>query len=424
MAPRRSRRRSRSSSYIDRRDSLAGVRTVRVTAVLALLATATLVPGTAQATTTPSLLSTVHTAGRVEVDAGTARFSWPGVYFEGRFRGTGIGVVLDDPAADYDVQVDGATVATLVTPAAGTHWVTGLAGGRHTVRLVKRSESPWATSAFGGFVAAPGGAILGKPTPRSRQIEFIGDSYTAGYGNLSASRDCTGDEVNRTTNADLSFGALAAKRLNADYQINAFSGRGMVRNYNGGEPGTSYRTYYDRALLAVDGDVWPKPRNWRPQVVVVGLGINDFSTAINPGEPWTQQGLLDAYRTAYHGFLDKLRARYGPRTVIVVSATYVYNTTALADSAQQVVQERGDDRIRYWYYSNEGLDYLGCHWHPSLHDHQAIADRLTTYLATLPSLVTPPPLIPSPRPLRLPAPPPSIKGKRSWIGDQSTTICP
>jgi hypothetical protein len=95
-----------------------------------------------------------HTAGRVQIDRGTMAFSWPGVYFEGRFRGTGIGVVLNDPAADYDVQVDGAVAATLVMPAAGTHWISGLARGTHTVRLVKRSESPWATSEFGGFVVS------------------------------------------------------------------------------------------------------------------------------------------------------------------------------------------------------------------------------------------------------------------------------
>jgi len=323
-----------------------------------------------------------HTAGRVAAGGGEALFSWPGVYFEGRFRGTAVGVVLDDPAADYDVQVDGITVATLVTPAAGTHWVRGLAPGRHTVRLVKRSESPWATSAFGGFVPVRGGAILERPAARHRQIEFIGDSYTAGYGSLSTTRDCTGDEVNRTTDAGQSFAALAARRLGADYQINAFSGRGMVRNYNGGEPGTDYRTYYDRALLAVDGDVWAKPRSWRPQLVVVGLGINDFSTAINPGEPWTADALVAAYRAAYHGFLDKLRARYGPAATIVVSATHMSNTTVFAETAERIVQER-DDRVRYWYYSNEGLDYMGCHWHPSLHDHQVIAERLLDYLSSI-----------------------------------------
>jgi lysophospholipase L1-like esterase len=364
------------------------VRPTGVTAALTALLTVTLLPGTAAvARPSTTVLSKVHTAGRVQVNDNALAYSWPGVYFEGRFRGTGIGVVLNDPAADYDVQVDGAVVATLVMPGNGTHWVFGLAKGTHRVRLSKRGESPWATSEFGGFVAAPGGAILGKPSARGRQIEFIGDSYTAGYGNMSATRDCTGDDVNRTTNADLSFGALTAGRYNADYQLNAFSGRGMVRNYNGGEPGTSYRTYYDRALLSVDGDVWDRPRDWRPQLIVIGLGINDFSTAINPGEPWTPESLNAAYHDQYQAFIDKLRARYGSRPVIVVSATWMFNTTLLSDLTQQIVRERnaaGDDRVRFWYYSEVGLDYGGCHFHPSAHDHQIIAGRLDEFVKTLP----------------------------------------
>ncbi|MFC3999327.1 SGNH/GDSL hydrolase family protein [Nocardiopsis sediminis] len=332
-------------------------------------------------------LTQVHTAGRVQADGDAVRYSWPGVYFEGRFRGTGVGIVLDDPAADYDVHVDGEAATTLVTPAPDTHWVDGLPDGEHTLRVVKRSESPWATSTFGGLVAAPGGEILDAPAARERQIEFIGDSYTAGYGNLSGTRDCTNDEVNRTTNADLGFGALTARGLDADYQINAYSGLGMVRNYNGDRPGVDYRTFADRALLGVEGDVWQRPAGWRPQLVVVGLGINDFSTAVDPGEPWTPDGLVTAYEDAYHGFLDRLREQYGPGAVIVVSATYLANTTAFAEIAQGIVTERndaGDDRVRYWYYDDAGLDYLGCHWHPSAQDHRLIADRLGEFIATLP----------------------------------------
>jgi hypothetical protein len=58
------------------------------------------------------------------------------------------------------------------------------------------------------------------------------------------------------------------------------------------------------------------------------------------------------------------------------------NTPVLAELTQQIVEERDDSRIRFWYY--DGLDYLGCHWHPSLRDHQLIADELTAFLADLP----------------------------------------
>ncbi|MEV5354521.1 GDSL-type esterase/lipase family protein [Streptomyces sp. NPDC052693] len=326
--------------------------------------------------------ATVHTAGRVQDAGDVLRYSWPGVYFEGRVRGTAVGVVLDDPAADYDVQVDGATVATLVAPGSTTHWIRGLRDGAHTVRLVKRNDTPWSTSSFGGFVAAPGGAVLARPAARSRQIEFIGDSLTAGYGNLSSSRDCTDEQVKRTTNADVSYGALTARRLHADYQVNAYSGQGMVRNYNGGSPEVNYRTFYDRALLNVPGDVWRNPGTWRPGLVVVHLGTNDFSTPLRPGEPWTDETLAAAYRGAYAGFLEKLRTRHGPGTTLLA-----VGAGSFAGHVEQVVRERvaaGDRRVRFWRLDDTGLDLAGCHWHYSARDHRLLADRLTAHLADLP----------------------------------------
>jgi lysophospholipase L1-like esterase len=351
--------------------------------------TGTTVTSTTTTTTTTStppvsdVLGQAHTVGRLRATEDAARYTWPGVYFEGRFRGTGVGIVLDDAVNDYDVQVDGTTVASLVTPGRITHRVDGLADAEHTVRLVKRTESPWATGEFGGFVPAAGGEILAKPTARTRQVEFIGDSLTAGYGNTSTTRDCSANGgVDRNTNTDLAFGPLTARALGADYQVNAHSGRGMVRNYNGGEPGTTFRTSYDRGLQNVPGDVWRNPDTWRPQLVVVGLGTNDFSTAINPGESWTPESLTAAYRTAYQGFLDKLRTQYGPDTVIVVSATNLF-----AEAAGQVVADRnarGDDLVRFWNYDDPRLDRLGCDWHFSLNDHRLITGLLSDYIATLP----------------------------------------
>lgn len=329
------------------------------------------------------VLAQVYTAGRVKDAGNTVQYSWPGVYFEGRVSGTGVGIVLNDSAADYDVQVDGATVATLVTPGNTTHWINGLQDRTHTVRLVKRNDTPGDASTFGGFVAAPGGAVLSKPAARSRQIEFIGDSLTVGYGNLSNSRTCTWDQLKRNTNSDVSYGALTARQLNADYQINGYSGLGMVRNYNGGRTDVTYRTFYDRALLNVSGDVWQNPGTWRPQVVVVNLGTNDFSTAINPGEPWTPDSLAAGYSSAYGDFLQKLRTRYGAGTTIVAVGAGQY-----AGHVQQVVKARndaGDNGVRYWFLDDTGLDFLGCDWHYSARDDRLIADRLTSFIAGLPT---------------------------------------
>ncbi|MET7340104.1 GDSL-type esterase/lipase family protein [Streptomyces sp. NPDC005547] len=329
-----------------------------------------------------SVSEQVHTAGRVKDLGRTLQFSWPGVYFEGRFHGTGIGVVLGCVAADYDVQVDGATVATLVTPGDTTYWINGLRDGEHTVRVVKRNDTPGHTSTFGGLVAVPGGAVLSRPAPRDHQIEFIGDSITVGYGNLSGTGVCDPEQVGRNTNSDVSHGALTARQLDADYQINGFSGLGMVRNVAGICPDVTYRTYYDRALLNVDGDVWQSPGTWRPRIVVVNLGSNDFSD-LTPGEPWTPDGLAAAFRSAYDEFLRKLRTRHGPGTSLV-AVGFDRN----AEHVRKVVEARnaaGDSGVHYWFLDQAGLDFLGCDGHTSARDDRLIADRLAPFLRSLPT---------------------------------------
>lgn len=361
------------------------MRALRATVTLTAVALcAALLP--AAAASAADLGDTVHTAGRVQASGGTWQHAWPGVYFEGRFRGTAVGIVLDDSTNDYDVAIDGRTVRTLTAPGRVTHVVDGLSSGEHTVRVVKRSEAPWSVGSFGGFVSANGSIVLPAPAPRDLQLELIGDSYTVGYGNTSTSRECTSTQLTRTTNTDVSFGALTAKTLGADYQVNAFSGRGMVRNYGGSDAGSSYRTHYARTL-PVDASTASGPAaGWDPDAVVIGLGINDFSTAVGSGEPWTTASLREAWVDAYHGFLDTLRERYGDDTYLVVTGTYVHTGTDLPDLAQRVVAERnaaGDDRVRYFYYGNEGLDYGGCDWHPSAADHRVIAGKLTSFLRTL-----------------------------------------
>ncbi|WP_162908195.1 hypothetical protein [Allorhizocola rhizosphaerae] len=61
------------------------------------------------------------------------------------------------------------------------------------------------------------------------------------------------------------------------------------------------------------------------------------------------------------------------------------NTAVLSDLTRRIVRERddsGDDRVRHWHYT--GLDYMGCHWHPSVRDHQVIAEQLDELIASLP----------------------------------------
>jgi hypothetical protein len=207
--------------------------------------------------------------GRVLQD----RYQWPGLYFEIQFNGrsvyfrTGAGDVI------LHALVDGESVGTLVKPARGLYLVDGLSNGRHTVRIEAITESQAGPNEFDGFALASG-SKSSPMTPRDRQIEFIGDSHTVGYGDTSPSRDCTSDQVWATTDSSQAFGPKVAKHYGADYQINAISGRGIVRNYNG-SPGDPLPAAYPFALF--EHSARYADNGWHPQIIVIALGTNDFS---------------------------------------------------------------------------------------------------------------------------------------------------
>src|SRR3954462_3533198 len=116
--------------------------------------------------------------------------------------------------------------------------IAGLAPGDHVVRLEKLTESQTGGGRFAGFFTASDDTPLPAPS-YARAIEYIGDSYTGGYGDLSTTRTCTGQEVHDRTDSQQAFGPALARRLGADYRVNAYSGFGVVRNYAGTAPGLS-----------------------------------------------------------------------------------------------------------------------------------------------------------------------------------------
>ena len=139
---------------------------------------------------------------------------------------------FDDPANEYRVLIDDLAPITLAQPGAPEVAVKGLKDGSHHIRLKKMTESAWIIGSFDGFYL-PKRAQGGAAKPRLRQIEFIGDSGMTGYGIRSASRTFTQDKVRLLSDTQIGYPALLAKALDANYQLNAISGRGMIRNYGG-----------------------------------------------------------------------------------------------------------------------------------------------------------------------------------------------
>ncbi|MDN3920323.1 SGNH/GDSL hydrolase family protein [Roseateles violae] len=338
--------------------------------------------GTAAADRVPADL--VQTSGRiVPISGGGWLATWPGVNWRLRIRGESLGLRLDDALNYWVVEVDGqAKLQIAPEPGERLIWLRGLGAGEHDVRLVKRTESSAKAARVLGFELEHGDAALPPATKPAQRIEFIGDSYTAAMGNISPGRACTGPEIGARTDITQGFAVLTARALGAEWQIHAKTGAGLVRNWAGGLPDETHGTHYARALQ--DDPSSLPARDWLPQTVVIGLGTNDFSTAVKPGEPRDAEALERDFLQAYRALLADLRQRYGDPSILLLSLPLPANGDRLRPLVQRLVDEQqaaGHRRIGLLDWGP--LKGGGCGSHPDADDHRHMAELLLARLKEL-----------------------------------------
>jgi lysophospholipase L1-like esterase len=318
-----------------------------------------------------------HVGGltRVVAENGSTahEYLWPGVYFAANFRGPSVSFVVEDEHNVLNVYVD--DELQLILPRAGRRNVTltDLGEGEHTVRIEKTSETQGPTARFHGFFV-PDADDRRAPPVYERAIEFIGDSFTVGYGNTSTGTECSLEEVLETTNTSLAFGPLTAKHFSADYRILASSGFGMVRNYANKQPGATMPMLYRQAVSGQPND------GWKPDTIVIWLGTNDFSTDLGEDERWADPDeLRKDYRSTYVEFVESLRqASPDAHIVLIASGKFI-------DDVRDV-----QSRLAFGATNNtisvlriDELNYQGCHAHPSVADHVSVANRLIETLSRI-----------------------------------------
>lgn len=313
----------------------------------------------------------VRFVGRVDrSDAGGERFAWSGSGLVAAFEGTQVSVSLNDASENqFTVVIDGQLQPKLVAQA-GSHdylLADSLAPGPHVVELYRRTEASFGVTQFLGLDFGADGALLEPPAAPGRLLEIVGDSITCGYGNEGTTPSC-GFSAD-TENHYLTYGALAARELEADVSTVAWSGKGIIYNY--GEDTTDpLPSLYGRTLPGDAASEYDFAQI--PDAVVINLGTNDFST---DGDP-----TAEAFEAAYSNLLSRIRDHYPDAFVLctvgpLLSGEDLNAARAGISAAVAAREAQGDLRVKSWEM-NLSNDAPGCDWHPSLGTHQAMATAL------------------------------------------------
>jgi len=328
--------------------------------------------------TFPATDKRIHYIGRFDLTSPDGpRCEWPMSSVEIRFHGTGANVVINEDGEDrYEVVLDGAPQGVLAVRD-GRHTYSlayNLPSSNHTVTLAKRTEASFGRTQFVEVQLASGDRLENAPRLAKRRIEAIGDSITAGLGNEGTSQSHATID---TENAYLSYGAIASRFLKADYQCIAWSGK---------------KLWPDNDMLSIAGLTLPKDDSthwqdleWRPDVIVINLGSNDFY----PDNP-DKKGWVDAALA----FIKTLRAD-DPHAMIYLGLGPMMSDNdppghhalaTLRDYLQTVVNDRralGDKRIRLLEFQQEDpVTGIGADQHPNIKTHEEMAERLVAAIQT------------------------------------------
>ena len=239
-----------------------------------------------------------------------------------------------------------------------------LPAGEHVVEIVRRTEGGWITPiTFLGFDLEKDGQLVSLPPRSERRLLIVGDSISCGYGN-----EATRDEGNPPDkeNGYMTYGGITARKLGAEVQIIAWSGRKLY-------PDNTIVEVFPRTL-AMDAKPKFDPKSWVPGVVVIDLGTNDFGNAKKQPD---EAGWIGAYKS----FIKSIRESAPDAYIFVASGPM--GTSANWDRwAKTVVadlERDGDRRIAYLPFATQDIngDGIGGHWHPNLTTHTKMADRLT-----------------------------------------------
>ncbi|MEO6872184.1 MAG: hypothetical protein ABI233_08200 [Chthoniobacterales bacterium] len=177
---------------------------------------------------------------------------------------------------------------------------------------------------------------------------------------------------------------LVAKRFAANYQVNAFSGSGMVRNRDGREqPKYRMPMLYPHALF---DDPTPDDSPWHPRIIVIGIGGADFSTPLRPDEPWgTKEEFAAYYEKTYVAFMKELRAK-NPKALLLMTWPSDQGADYPASARRVLEKLRADGVKRVDQMVYPKLKRTGCDSHPNVRDDALIAEMLEAYIEVRPDL--------------------------------------
>ncbi|MEP6947900.1 MAG: SGNH/GDSL hydrolase family protein [Ginsengibacter sp.] len=296
-------------------------------------------------------------------------FMYSGSDIRTAFTGTSISVLLRDDSLRnwFTVKLDDSLFIFKSDKKDGVYSLSqNLPDQKHTLEIARRTEWHGGNTTFLGFNIDEGKKLV--PLKRKERImEFIGDSYTCGYGNEGKSRE--EHFTYETENNYATYGAITARAFDAGYVGICRSGIGMYQSYGGGKIFTQPKLYDE--VVVNSKARWDYTKS-QPQLVVIDLGGNDLSADLDSAQ----------FVNTYIRFVQKIRLQYTKAKIICVAGPSDLGDAWIKFQSHVLAVAnhfKNTDKAIY-YFKFSPFEPHGSDWHPNVKEHQQMANELITFI--------------------------------------------
>lgn len=253
-----------------------------------------------------------------------------------------------------------------------------------TLTICKYSEPEYAACGI-VWIETDSQSLLPPPGEKSRRIQIIGDSITCGYGVEGSLNDMVHETAKE--NPAKAYSLLTAQALDAEAEIVAWNGKGVITQYVGEEDDTPVSGWlvpmlYEYTDAGCERDYFHRKKgDWEywnhdsciPDLVIVYLGTNDASyTRCIPRRN-------REFEDAYTAFLERIHQNHPAAKILCTLGTMDQRLCGSVKCAVNAFLLHHPEGNAFYLElpMQEEADGLGTFWHPTAATHRKIAALVT-----------------------------------------------
>ena len=249
---------------------------------------------------------------------------------------------------------------------------------KHTLKIFKATEASTGGILFKGAIAK----LIPTQLKEKKKIEFIGNSITCGMGADVIEIPCGQGEWFDQHNAYMAYGPVLSRNLDVDFQLSSVSGMGMYRNWND-ETEPVMPNVYENLYLNNDASK-PYGFNFKPDIISIALGTNDFSEG--DGTKERKPFNAEKFVSNYVNFLKMLYS-HNPDVQIVLANSPMVNgekAKVFVDCLEKIKDSFKDENVKpIQIFQFTAVSPHGCTTHPDADDHKIMASQYQPFLKKL-----------------------------------------